>query len=105
MQLSTLLLTLFTTTALALPGLSLPRDESGALFDRAVNDGRPVASGACCIANTSKKGDVCNNAGKAGVCTVADTAGCKYFSAFQKRGVEMRRLINMISGDARLTCI
>ena len=80
MQLSTLLLTLFTTTALALPGLSLPRDESGALFDRAVNDGRPVASGACCIADTSKKGDVCNNAGKAGVCTVADTAGCKYFS-------------------------
>lgn len=80
MQFPTLLLTLLIATALssALPNQTPARDESAAIFDRAVNSGRPVATGACCIANTSKKQDVCTKAdGTAGVCAPANTAGCK----------------------------
>jgi len=60
----------------AVPAVTV--NEATALFDRAVvNAGRPVAEGACCIAGKNKKGDKCVNNGKAGVCAVADTAGCK----------------------------
>jgi len=77
MQFSSLLITLFAATALALPNQTPARDESAVVFDRAVNAGRPVATGACCIANTSKKQDVCTkDDGTAGVCAPANTAGC-----------------------------
>jgi len=80
MQFSTLILgfvALFSTTVLAAPGESIVRDEGATIFERAVNNGRPVATGACCIEATSKKGDTCNN-GAAGICAVANTAGCKF---------------------------
>ncbi|TVY71224.1 hypothetical protein LSUE1_G007700 [Lachnellula suecica] len=79
MQFSTLLITLFAATALALPNQTLARDEPAVIFDRqGVNGGRPVATGACRIANTSKKQDVCTKAdGTAGKCAPANTAGCE----------------------------
>ncbi|KAK0710224.1 hypothetical protein B0T26DRAFT_861501 [Lasiosphaeria miniovina] len=40
------------------------------------NNGRPVSNGACCIANTSKKQDVCTVNGQQGKCVPANTAGC-----------------------------
>ncbi|KAH8663008.1 hypothetical protein BGZ60DRAFT_530160 [Tricladium varicosporioides] len=77
MQFPKILTALFATTALARPSQSAPRDDATAIFDRAVNNGRPVATGACCIANTSKKGDTCTNAaGAPGVCQPANTANC-----------------------------
>lgn len=81
MLFSTHLLTIFTllaATTLAHPGQSLPRSAPLEIFDRAINNGRPVANGACCIENTSKKGDTCNNNGAVGTCKSANTAGCKF---------------------------
>lgn len=84
MQFPTILIALFATLAIAAPS-----SPAGAvdILERAINAGRPVATGACCIADTSKKGDTCKNAkGAAGVCAVADTAGCKYLldSVFER---------------------
>lgn len=42
------------------------------------NNGRVVASGACCIAGQSKKQDVCNVNGAAGKCVPANTANCAF---------------------------
>lgn len=79
MRFPTILTALFVTAALALPSQSAPRDGAMAVFNRAVNNGRPVATGACCIANTSKKGDTCTNAaGVPGVCQPANTANCEF---------------------------
>lgn len=76
MQFSSLLVTFFAATTLALPA----SDEATAILARVVNAGRPVATGACCIANTSKKTDVCAKAdGTSGVCAVANTAGCEIY--------------------------
>ncbi|KAK4210363.1 hypothetical protein QBC37DRAFT_35839 [Rhypophila decipiens] len=41
-----------------------------------VNQGRPIANGACCVPNTSKKQDVCQVNGVQGKCVPANTAGC-----------------------------
>lgn len=75
MQFTTLLITLFATVAFAIPTES---PNGAAIFNRQVNSGRPVATGACCIAATSKKQDVCTKAdGTSGKCAPANTAGCK----------------------------
>jgi hypothetical protein len=84
MQISVILAALFASVALAVPAVTV--NEAAAIFDRAVNAGRPIAEGACCIAGKNKKGDKCENKGKAGVCAVADTAGCKCPFAFARPG-------------------
>jgi hypothetical protein len=77
MQFSTISITLSATTAFAIPGCS-NRDEASALITRVINNGRPVATGTCCIANTSKKGDTCKlSDGTADICASANTAGCQ----------------------------
>ncbi|CZR60834.1 uncharacterized protein PAC_10730 [Phialocephala subalpina] len=92
---------LFVATALAASGCIAARQEAGAVFDRGVNNGRPVATGACCIANTSKKGDTCTQSnGAAGICSVANTAGCKTYL----KASENRMLTFGVMGGARLTC-
>jgi hypothetical protein len=74
---SAIFVTIFAAAAFAAPGCS-KRSEASALITRAINNGRPVATGACCIANTSKKGDTCkSNDGTAGICASANTAGCE----------------------------
>ncbi|KAB5543144.1 hypothetical protein GE09DRAFT_239515 [Coniochaeta sp. 2T2.1] len=40
------------------------------------NNGRPVPDGACCVAATSKKQDICTVNGQRGKCVPANTAGC-----------------------------
>jgi len=75
MQFSVILVALFASVSLAVPAVTV--NEAAAIFNREVNSGRPVAEGACCIAGVNKKGDKCENKGKAGVCAVADTAGCE----------------------------
>lgn len=43
------------------------------------NAGRPVATGACCVANTSLRQDVCTDAsGASGRCVPSGSAGCKF---------------------------
>lgn len=44
---------------------------------RPQNDNRPVATGACCVANTSLKQDVCNVNGVTGRCVPSAANGCK----------------------------
>jgi len=44
---------------------------------RPQNDNRPVATGACCVANTSLKQDVCNVNGSTGRCVPSAANGCK----------------------------
>jgi len=76
-EFSPLLITVFATTAIALPNQTPTRNDGAVIVDRAVNARRPVATGACCIANTSKT-DVCTkDDGTTGVCASANTAGCK----------------------------
>jgi hypothetical protein len=41
------------------------------------NAGRPVANGACCIAATSLKQDVCNVNGQTGRCVPSAANSCK----------------------------
>ncbi len=67
------LVALFASISLAVPAVTV--NEAAAIFDREVNAGRPIVQGACCIAGKNKKGDKCENNGKAVVCAVADTAG------------------------------
>ncbi|KAF2729991.1 hypothetical protein EJ04DRAFT_474616 [Polyplosphaeria fusca] len=54
------------------------------------NAGRPVPDGACCVANTSLKQDVCNVNGSTGRCVPSAANGC----GEQLTCIE----------DARLTC-
>ncbi|KAH9882586.1 hypothetical protein J1614_000822 [Plenodomus biglobosus] len=44
------------------------------------NDNRPVPTGACCVANTSLKQDVCNVNGETGRCVPDDINNCTSFS-------------------------
>lgn len=43
------------------------------------NNGRPVANGACCVANTSLKQDVCNVNGQTGRCVPSGANNCTYY--------------------------
>lgn len=81
MQFSVILVALFASVSLAVPAVT--SREVAAIFERAVNTGRPIAEGACCIAGKNKKGDTCQNKGKKGVCAVANTACCKHFLALK----------------------
>lgn len=101
MRFSVILAALFASVALAVPAVTV--NEAAAIFDRAVNAGRPIAEGACCIAGKNKKGDTCENKGKKGVCAVADTAGCKCFSLLQN--VVTVRMLTCTIGDKALTCV
>ncbi|CAI6334774.1 unnamed protein product [Periconia digitata] len=47
-----------------------------AAFPQPQNAGRPVANGACCVANTSLKQDVCNVNGSTGRCVPSGSANC-----------------------------
>jgi len=52
---------------------------NGAALQARQNDNRPVPTGACCVANTSLKQDVCNVNGVSGRCVPAAVNGCKFF--------------------------
>jgi hypothetical protein len=101
MQISVIIAALFASAALAVPAVTV--NEAAAIFDRAVNADRPIAEGACCIAGKNKKGGKCENKGKAGVCAVADTAGCKCPFALQDL-VAVQMLICIV-GNKALTCV
>jgi hypothetical protein len=42
------------------------------------NAGRPVPNGACCVANTSLKQDVCNVNGQSGRCVPSGVNNCEF---------------------------
>ena len=42
------------------------------------NAGRPVATGSCCVANTSLKQDVCNVNGQSGRCVPSAANNCTW---------------------------
>ncbi|KAM7208420.1 hypothetical protein V8F20_001398 [Naviculisporaceae sp. PSN 640] len=55
---------------------SFSRQQLLLLEKQNVNDGRPVANGACCVLNRSKSQDICQVDGVHGRCVPASTAGC-----------------------------
>lgn len=78
----TLLTTLF-VTALSVNAAVVESDTSVLrrdIFARQ-NANRPVPNGACCVANTSLKQDICRVNGRQGKCVPANTAGCKFPSS------------------------
>ncbi|KAK3332863.1 hypothetical protein B0T19DRAFT_483028 [Cercophora scortea] len=70
------LVSIANAVAIEEPGMSAVRREVLLLERQGVNAGRPVANGACCIAATSKKQDVCTVNGAQGKCVPANTANC-----------------------------
>lgn len=62
----------FTTSAIILALSAL-----AAAMPQGANANRPVPTGACCIANTSLKEDVCNVNGQSGRCVPDDINNCK----------------------------
>lgn len=67
----------FTISALI---LALASSALASPTPQGVNANRPVPAGACCVANTSLKQDVCNVNGQSGRCVPANTNGCKFMS-------------------------
>lgn len=65
--------TIFTLLAVA-SGMAIEERQTG------VNANRPVPSGACCVAATSLKQDVCNVNGQTGRCVPANVNNCKLLS-------------------------
>ncbi|EMD92282.1 hypothetical protein COCC4DRAFT_48195 [Bipolaris maydis ATCC 48331] len=61
----------FTTSAIILALSAL-----AAAMPQGANANRPVPTGACCIANTSLKEDVCNVNGQSGRCVPDDINNC-----------------------------
>jgi hypothetical protein len=53
------------------------------------NGNRPVANGACCIANTSQKEDVCTVNGQAGKCVPSGVNGCKSYQEMRTKTMEL----------------
>lgn len=51
------------------------------------NAGRPVPNGACCVANTSLKQDVCNVNGQSGRCVPSGANNCKCLEPKNVEGV------------------
>ncbi|CAJ2510388.1 Uu.00g050910.m01.CDS01 [Anthostomella pinea] len=56
--------------------LALAATTSAAAIESRQNDNRPVADGACCVADSSLKEDVCTVNGAAGKCVPAGSANC-----------------------------
>ncbi|KAF2631352.1 hypothetical protein BU25DRAFT_384556 [Macroventuria anomochaeta] len=54
----------------------LPLAAFATAFPSAQNAGRPVATGSCCVANTSLKQDVCNINGQSGRCVPSAANNC-----------------------------
>lgn len=59
--------TIYTILSLATFAMAAPSPQ---------NAGRPVATGACCVANTSLKQDVCNVNGQSGRCVPSAANNC-----------------------------
>lgn len=72
------LLAVANAVAIEEPGMAAVRRDVLLLERQGVNANRPVANGACCIAATSLKQDVCNVNGKTGRCVPANVNNCKF---------------------------
>lgn len=88
MQLTTTLSTILSLAVLAVPVLATPtpvepRAPQAPAQTPTNNANRPVPNGACCVANTSLRQDVCTDAsGASGRCVPSGSAGCTYSFAF-----------------------
>ncbi|KAK3947065.1 hypothetical protein QBC32DRAFT_248407 [Pseudoneurospora amorphoporcata] len=74
----TILPSLFVAAALSVNAAVVESDTSVLrrdIFARQ-NANRPVPNGACCVANTSLKQDICRVNGQQGKCVPANTANC-----------------------------
>lgn len=70
----------FFALALATPTPVQPRAPAGPASTPTNNAGRPVPNGACCVANTSLRQDVCKDAsGASGRCVPSGSANCEPF--------------------------
>ncbi|KAK2032050.1 hypothetical protein LX32DRAFT_636642 [Colletotrichum zoysiae] len=60
------------------PSMAAVRRNTLLMERQGVNANRPVANGACCIANTSLKQDVCNVNGQTGRCVPDGINNCEF---------------------------
>lgn len=74
---STVFAALMAVASAATVGTPVDRRSTVDLGARGVNANRPVPTGACCVANTSLKEDVCSVNGQSGRCVPADVNNCK----------------------------
>ncbi|KAL8377310.1 hypothetical protein RB595_008140 [Gaeumannomyces hyphopodioides] len=58
------------------PEQAVDRREVRLMERQGANDNRPVPNGACCVANTSLKQDVCRVNGQSGRCVPAGVNNC-----------------------------
>lgn len=71
-----------TVLALANPTPVEPRAPQAPAETPTDNANRPVPTGACCVANTSLRQDVCTDGtGASGRCVPSGSAGCKFFTS------------------------
>lgn len=71
----------FVALALANPTPVQPRVPAGPAQTPTDNANRPIANGACCVANTSLRQDVCTDgSGAPGRCVPSGSANCMFFS-------------------------
>ncbi|KAI8238010.1 hypothetical protein K4K54_007714 [Colletotrichum sp. SAR 10_86] len=72
------------------PAMAAVRRDTLLMERQGANDNRPVPNGACCVANTSLKQDVCNVNGQTGRCVPDSINNC---------GAQLTCI-----EDSRLTC-
>jgi hypothetical protein len=72
------LMAVVNAVAIEEPGMSAIRREVLLLERQGVNANRPVPTGACCVAATSLKQDVCNVNGQSGRCVPAAVNNCEF---------------------------
>ncbi len=70
------LVAMVSAVAIEEPGMTAVRHSVLLMERQGVNANRPVPNGACCVANTSLKQDVCNVNGQAGRCVPAGVNNC-----------------------------
>ncbi|TQN73444.1 hypothetical protein CSHISOI_02022 [Colletotrichum shisoi] len=58
------------------PAMAAVRRDTLLMERQGANENRPVPDGACCIANTSQKQDVCNVNGQTGRCVPDNVNNC-----------------------------
>ncbi|KAE9368801.1 hypothetical protein N431DRAFT_486264 [Stipitochalara longipes BDJ] len=70
------LISVASAIAIEEPGASIVRRDVLLLERQGANANRPVPTGACCVAATSLKEDVCFNNGQSGRCVPASVNNC-----------------------------
>lgn len=88
------------------PAMAAVRRDTLLMERQGANDNRPVPNGACCVANTSLKQDVCNVNGQTGRCVPDSINNCEFALSSKPNREGSRDMLTLTKpGGAQLTCI